>query len=122
VPPLRGLGHVLGQIAHPLQVGRDVQGGDHRTQVGRDRRLPRDGVRHLGLHLAVEHVDLGVPLDHHAGGLDVGSQKSLRGLAHRSAHGLGHGHQQPAHLLEVGPEFLAHRHVLYSSDRRPAPR
>jgi hypothetical protein len=108
VPAPGRLGHVLGQIAHPLQVGGDVQRGDDGPQVGRDRRLPRDGVGHLDLHVAVELVDFDVAFDDRLGGLQIRREQRRRGLTQRGSHGLRHGHQQPADLVEVGLKLLAH--------------
>jgi hypothetical protein len=36
VPPQRGLRDVLGEVAHALDVGRDVQRGDDEAQIGGD--------------------------------------------------------------------------------------
>lgn len=115
MPPQRCLRHVVGEVAHPLQVGRHVQGGDHGAQVGGDRRLPGEQVTHPLLDVPVEVVDLGVPLDDRLGGLPIGGEQGAGGLAHGGADALRHVHKQLADDLEVGPELVAHHHVLWSS-------
>lgn len=114
VPAQRGLRHVLGEVAHPLQISGHVQRGDHRPEVGGDRRLSGEQVADPLLDVPVEVVDLGVPLDDRLGGLPVGGEQGPGGLAHGGADALRHVHQQLADDLEVGPELVAHHHVLWS--------
>jgi hypothetical protein len=51
---------VLGEVAHPLQIAGNMQGGDDQPQVAGDGRLPGEHLLHLLLGLPVEGVDLGV--------------------------------------------------------------
>ena len=75
---------------------------------GGDRRLPGDGVGDLRLHQCVDLVDLDVSFDDRLGGLEVGREQSGGRLAQGSPHGLRHGHQQAADLVEICLELLAH--------------
>ena len=51
------LGDVLGQVAHPLEVGAHLQRGDDDAQVGGDRLLAGQQVDRPLLELVAQRVD-----------------------------------------------------------------
>ena len=108
VPAQRGLGDVLGQVAHPLEVGRDVQRGDHHAQVGGDRGLAGQQVVDLVLDLVVELVDLVVAGDDPLGLGLVGARAGRWWRAAWRCGRVGHRHQEPADLGQLGLELGAH--------------
>jgi hypothetical protein len=108
VPPLRRLRHVLSEVAHPFQIGGDVQRGDDRPQVGSHRRLPGDGVGDLGLDLPVDLVHLSVAFHDRNGCREVRREQRGGRFPQRRAYGLGHRYQQAVDLDKVGLELLAH--------------
>ena len=107
-PADRDLRHVLGEVAHPFQVGGDVQRGHHQPKVGGDRCLPGEQVVHLVLDLLVHRVDLRVGVDHFLGLGPVGVEQGPGRPVQRRADPLGHGDQEPVHLGEFGLVLLTH--------------
>jgi len=104
----RGLGHVLGQVAHALEVRRDVQRAHDQPKVGRDRRLPGDQRVHLVLDLAVEPVHHHITRDHALSYPPVRAEQRVGRALHRAADLVGHRYQKEADLFQVGVKLRAH--------------
>ena len=112
MPAQRGVRHVVGEVAHPFQVGAHVQGGQYHPQVGRDRRLAGHHVVHLVLDDAVQRVDLGVAVDDLLGCRAVGAQQPGGGPAQGGPYRLGHRHEGVTDLGQFGPELVAHSDTI----------
>jgi hypothetical protein len=103
---------VLGEVAHPLQVRRDVQGGEEQPQVGGDRCLAGQELVDPLLDPAVVLVDRGVPGDHLLRQLAVDGEQGHGRLAHRVVDGVGHRHQDAADVRELSVVLRAHPYQL----------
>ncbi len=66
---------LLRLVAGPLEVGDGARDREHRAQVGRHRRLPRQQAEALGLDLGLPGVDLLLTPQHQLGGLAVGLEQ-----------------------------------------------
>ena len=84
---------LLRLVAGALEVGDGARDGEHRAQVARDRRLPRQQAEALGLDLGLPGVDLLLAPQHQLGRLAVGlEQRPDRGLdllRHQRSHLVG---------------------------------
>ena len=107
----RDLGHVPGQVAHPLDVAAHPHARDDDAQVGRHRLLAGQQVERHQVELGPARVDLGVGGDHRVGEVDVGVEQGRRGPAHRRRREVGHLDQRLGDAVELLVEGLAHHGV-----------
>jgi hypothetical protein len=70
------------QVAHPLEVGRDMQSREQQPEVGRDRGLAGQQPVHTILDPGVMLVDHRVAGDHLLGEVAIGAKKRRGCLAH----------------------------------------
>jgi hypothetical protein len=103
------LGHVRGEVTHPLQLGDHPQGGHQGAQLTGHRRLPGQQGERPRLDLALLRVDLLVLADHQLGEVDVGLEQRGRAGPHRPGHGLAHLDQVGQDVVQLLPVVLAHR-------------
>ena len=88
------LGHVLGEVTHPLQRAGDAERSDDNTQVGRYRLLERNQFEAALLDVAGQRVHLGVEIDHRFSERKIRIEERLGRSVHRRTH-------EPRHLDEV---------------------
>ena len=93
------LGHVRGQVAHPLQVGDHPQRRDQHAELVGDRRLPGHQLEDLLLDAFAGRIQLDVRRDDLFGLPDVGCQQRRR----RAPYGGGH---RPGHPLQLNEDVV----------------
>ena len=110
--PLRGLRDVDGVIAHPLEIIRDLEGGDDHPEVAGHRLLEREQVDplFLDLHLhVVDHVVAGDDLVRLAA---VTLEQRVHGQAERGFGLARHGEEEDLEvaqlLVEVPVQVAGH--------------
>jgi hypothetical protein len=101
-------GDVLGQVAHALQVGVDLQGGGGAAQVHGNRLVQGQNFQALFFNVVFVLVDLRVALDDVAGKVHValleGPGRQLNGLLD----GARQRQQVPLQVVQVAVEVLGH--------------
>jgi hypothetical protein len=109
------LGHVDAQVAHPLDVGVDVQHAGDQPEVLRHRSLQRQRPQDLLLNLDVDVVDLVVANDHLVGEDGVERGERLERPVELALHELAHLEQLRLEPLEALFKGGAHGLILRAS-------
>ena len=100
------LAHVLGEIADPLEIGRDPHGADDFAQVHRHRLAPRDGQHRALLDHALQIVDFGVGGDDALAERDVAADQRIDGFDDHAFGKTAHLGDQPGQFLQIAVERL----------------
>ncbi len=96
---LGGFRDVHRQVAHPLEIGVDLDRGHDGPEVRRHRLVQRQQLQHAVVDLDVELVDRFVAGQDRFDEAEVALGQALNGMAHAF---LG----QPAHFEQAGPEHF----------------
>lgn len=96
------------EVAHPFDVGGEVQRGHDDAQVARHRLLPGEQGEDAGLETLAEPVDLGVVGDHLLGVAEVAVEQRGGGPTHRDLGHPGHGDQRRADRVQFVVVQIAH--------------
>ncbi len=100
------LAHVLGEIADPLEVGRDPHRADDLAQVDRHRLAAGDGQHRALLDHALQAVDFGVGRHHALAQRDVAADQRVDGFDDHALGKAAHLRDQPGQFLQVAVERL----------------
>ncbi len=100
------LAHVLGQIADPLEVGRDPHRADDLAQVDRHWLAPGDGQYRAFLDHVLQAVDFGIGGHHMLAQRDVATDQRVDGFDDHALGKTAHLGDQPGQFLQVAVERL----------------
>ena len=105
------LGDALGVVAHPLEVGHDVDDRGDDPQVARHRLLGGEETNDCLLDLELQTVNVRVSRDHRAGFVDVPLEHRLHGCRERGLRVTGHIEQCDLELRELVVEMAVARRL-----------
>ena len=113
------LGDVLGEVAHPLQVVVDLQGGDDKPQVGRHGLVEGEDLQALLFHLHFHAVDVFVAGHHPLGQRGVTVDEGGDRLRDRLLHEGAEAEDPLLEILELTFDVFGHSEWGADQPKRP---